>query len=277
MKSKHIQTILLASLAALPVVYAAAVAGSSDPPTSSGARMFVIGLSLAVLLIEVLVLAQVVRVRALFSSADAARFTWTLIACFLFVRIFSDIRLIVGFLNLFPTGPFNLVYFFTLSDLLFVASLATAIRLYKSTGLKFEIKPIDYFYIAGAWAITAATVLAAYYQGRATDFSSVTGYRVVAVTVGGVILSLGLVVRRYVSQMGGGAVARVWNCVVIASVARDASHLASVLLPIWFPRYSFFVDTYLLWIFAWCWALAASLQQEIIPRARATKEHAALA
>jgi hypothetical protein len=276
MKSKQILTVLLASLVALPIVYAAAAAGSSDASNNSGARMVAIGVLIAILLVEVLVLAQVVRVRALFSRADAARLTWTLIACFLFVRILSDIRLIVGILNLFPTGPFNLVYFFTLSDLLFVASLATTIRLYKGTGLKFEINSVDYLYIAGAWAITAATVLAAYYQGRATDFSSVTGYRVVAVTVGGVILSLGLVVRRYVSQMGGGAVAKVWNWVVIASVARDASHLSSVLLPIWFPRYSFFVDTYLLWIFAWCWALAATLQQEVIPRAPATKEHAAL-
>lgn len=263
--------ILLASLVALPVAYAAAIVGSSDA-RNSGARAVVMGLSLAVLLVEMIALAQIVRVRALFSKADAARVTWTLIASFLFVRVLSDLRLIASFLNLFPTGGFNFLYFYTVSDLLFIAALTTTIRLYKGTGLKFEIKPVDYLYIAGAWAMAVATVLAAYYQGRATDFGSATGYREVAVTVGGVIVSLGLVVRRYVSQMGGGAVARVWNTVVIASVARDASHLAALLGPLWLPRYGFFVDIYLRWIFAVCWVLAATYQMEIIPRAAVLRE-----
>ncbi|HEY7547294.1 MAG TPA: hypothetical protein VID27_20535, partial [Blastocatellia bacterium] len=244
MKSKHILTTLMASLAALPIIYAVAVAGSSDV-RSGGARMVVIALTVAVLVVEMLALAQIVRVRALFARADAARLTWTLLAGFLLVRVLSDIRLIAGFFNLFSTGGFNFLYFYTVSDLIFIAALSTTIRLYKSTGLKFEIKAVDYLYIAGAWAIAVATVLAAYYQGQATDFSSITGYREVAVTVGGVIVSLGLVVRRYVAQMGGGAVARVWNTVVIASVARDASHLAALLAPLVIPRYGFFIDIYL--------------------------------
>lgn len=271
MKSKHILTILLASLVALPIAYAAAIAGSSDVRTSN-ARLVVMVLSIAVLVVEMLALAQIIRVRALFAKADAARLTWTLIASFLLVRVLSDIRLIAGFFNLFSTGGFNFLYFYTVSDLLFIAALMTTIRLYKGTGLKFEIKAVDYLYIAGAWAMAVATILAAYYQGRATDFASITVYREVAVTVGGVIVSLGLVVRRYVSQMGGGAVARVWNWVVIASVARDASHLAALLAPLWLPRYGFFVDIYLRWIFAVCWLLAATYQQEIIPRAAILRE-----
>jgi len=263
---------LLASLVALPIVYAVAVGDVSDVRTSSGARTVVMALTVAVLLVEMIALAQIIRVRAMFSRGDTARLTWTLIASFLLVRVLCDMRLIAGFLNLFPAGGFNFLYFYTVSDLLFIAALTTTIRLYKGTGLKFEIKPVDYLYIAGAWAMAVATILAASYQGSATNFSSVTGYREVAVTVGGVIVSLGLVVRRYVSQMGGGAVARVWNTVVIASVARDASHLASLLVPIWSPRYGFFVDIYLRWIFAICWALAATYQLEIIPRAAVLRE-----
>ena len=265
MKSRHILTTLIVSLVALPIAYAAAVAGSSDG-RNSGARTVVMVLTVAVLVIEMLALMQIVRVRALFAKVDAARLTWTLIASFLLVRVLSDIRLIAGFFNLFSASGFSFLYFYTISDLIFIAALTTTIRLYKGTGLKFEIKSVDYLYITGAWAMAVATVLAAYYQGRATDFSSITGYREVAVTVGGVIVSLGLVVRRYVSQMGGGAVAKVWNTVVIASVARDASHLGALLAPLLIPRYGFFIDIYLRWVFAVCWLLAATYQIEVIPR-----------
>lgn len=259
MKSKQILTVLLASLVVFPAVYAAVVAGSSDVYNSRGAM----ALTFAVLAVQIIAFAQVIRVRAMFSRADAARVTWTLIAGFFLVYILTDIRLIAGVFNIFPISGNTYLYFFTVSDLLFIAALMTAIRLYKSTGLRFEIEPIDYFYIAGAWAIAIATVLAAYYQGHATDFSSVTAYREVAVMVGGVILSLGLVVRRYVSQMGGGAVAKVWNWVVVASFTRDISHLAWLIVPLWFPRYLFFAHLYLRWIFAVCWVLAATSQLDI--------------
>jgi hypothetical protein len=68
--------------------------------------------------------------------------------------------------------------------------------------------------------------------------------------------------------MGGGAVARVSNSVVVAGIARDASFLVlAVVSKFWKPGAEF-GEQYLLWIFACCWVLAALYQQEVIPQAR---------
>jgi hypothetical protein len=91
-------------------------------------------------------------------------------------------------------------------------------------------------------------------------------YRLVAVTVGAVIGSLCIVVRRYASQMGGGAVARVWNMVVVAGVARDGSFLALALISSLSKPAATFVEQYLLWAFSCCWLIAALYQSEVFAR-----------
>jgi hypothetical protein len=150
--------------------------------------------------------------------------------------------------------------------LLFIAALFTTVRAYKSTGLRFELQRQDYLYVVLLWAIPATTFLFRANLGL-TGFTGpdpyIPTYRLVAVFVGAVIASLCVVVRRYAVQMGGGAVARVWNTVVIAGIARDASFLALALLSqVWDPG-ARFAEQFLLWIFAGCWLLAAIYQQEV--------------
>ena len=97
-------------------------------------------------------------------------------------------------------------------------------------------------------------------------------FRLVAVTVGAAIVSVCIVVRRYASQMGGGAVARVWNMVVIAGVARDGSFLALALIAVWSKPAATFVEQYLLWTFSCCWLIAALYQSAIFSRTAESAE-----
>jgi hypothetical protein len=150
-----------------------------------------------------------------------------------------------------------------------VGALAAAISAYKSTGLQFEILKRDYLYMGLLWSLPFLTFL---FRGNLdlggllkTD-DTIAAYRMVAVCVGAMIASLCIVVRRYAIQMGGGAVARVWNTVVIAGTARAASFLVLALMSKWWEPGAKFIEQYLLWVFACCWLIAALYQQEILPR-----------
>jgi hypothetical protein len=158
---------------------------------------------------------------------------------------------------------------YTVSDFLFIGALANTIRAYKTTGLKFELLAQDFFYMLLVWAMPGLTYLfhknLMYSNTAGTDKYIVT-FRLVTVSVGALIATLCLVVRRYVLQMGGGAVARVWTMVVIAGIARDASFLALALLSGRWRASAQFTEQYLLWIFSCCWLMAALFQQEILPR-----------
>jgi hypothetical protein len=76
--------------------------------------------------------------------------------------------------------------------------------------------------------------------------------------------------------MGGGAVASVWNTVVAAGIARDASFLALALLSKWWEPGARFTEQYLLWIFAGCWLIAALRQREVVSRITKQTAQAAL-
>lgn len=67
-------------------------------------------------------------------------------------------------------------------------------------------------------------------------------------------------------EMGGGAVARVWNMVVVAGIARAGSFLILALLSRWSLVGAQFAEQYAIWIFAGCWLIAALCQQEVLPR-----------
>jgi hypothetical protein len=153
-------------------------------------------------------------------------------------------------------------YLYTFSDLLFVGALITTVRAYKSTGLKFELMGRDYGYIALLWAIPVATYAFRTnlsLGGIITADSYILTYRLVAVLVGAIIGTICVLVRRYALQMGGGAVAKVWNTVVIAGIARAASFLALALFLKNFEYEARFAEQYLLWIFSWCWLCSCPL------------------
>jgi hypothetical protein len=235
--------------------------------------------------VEVMALIGAVAVRKRFSSSDRGYLTWSLIAAFLIVRLAGEVRLMTLTFNIVPTyteGASSVSFFYvvvlrylyTFSDLLFIAALITTVRAYKSTGLKFELTTLDYGYLALLWAIPVTTFSYRSNLGLGGIISAdgyIMTYRLVAVFVGAVIASLCVVVRRYALQMGGGAVAKVWNTVVIAGIARDASFLALALMLNWWKPGAQFIEQYLLWIFAYCWLIAALYQQDVFERILPTR------
>jgi hypothetical protein len=249
---------------------------------ADGGNMVVKLLFAATVLVEIAALRQAFSARKLFSKSDTGYLTWSLTIAFLVIRQIAEGRLLTLTFDLFdlpknitaasPGAFFYVVwlrYLYTVSDVLFIGALLTTVRAYQSTGLKFGLQSRDYIYIALVCAVPITTLAFRGNLGLAglinTDHYIAT-YRLVAVFSGGIIASLCLVVRRYVAQMGGGAVARVWNSVVVAGIARDASFLVlAVVSKFWKPG-SEFGEQYLLWIFASCWLLAAIYQQELLPR-----------
>jgi hypothetical protein len=271
------------SVVILPIVFAAALVMNSASVSSA----ITLILFITTILVEVFALTQFLRARKVFASTDPGYLTWTLIVAFMIVRLVAEVRLLTLNVNMVPQyqeGGSAMLYFYiivlrylyTMSDLLFIAALFTTIRTYKNTGLPFNLVRQDYFYILALWLLPIIT-----YIFRANLIqSSVTGndgyiatYRLIAVTVGAVIASMCIVVRRYALQMGGGMVAKVWSMVVVAGVARDGSFLALALISIWSKTAAGFVEQYLLWIFAGCWLLAGLYQNAVF--IHATKSHKA--
>src|SRR5262245_49789144 len=247
---------------------------------ASGDVWYVKCLFAATVLVEAIALWQAANARRIFSKNDPGHLTWTLILAFLVVRLVAELRLISLTFDVVSVpkpidtaSPLLFIYIvafrytYTLSDILFVAALITTVRTYKSTGLKFEILKQDYLYILLLWSIPILTFVFRENVG----LTGLTGsdpyigtYRLVAVFIGAIIASLCVVVRRYAVQMGGGAVARIWNTVVVAGIARDASFLVLALLSRLSEPTARFGEQFLLWIFAGCWLIAAMQQQEVL-------------
>jgi hypothetical protein len=230
--------------------------------------------------VEVVALTGAIAVRKRFCASDRGHLTWSLIVAFLIVRLVGEVRLMTLTFNIVPTYTegaslasfFYVVvlrYLYTFGDLLFIAALITTVRAYKSTGLKFELTTVDYCYLVLLWAVPLTTFIFRSNLGLGgiiTADNYIMTYRLVAVFVGAVIASLCVVVRRYALQMGGGAVARVWKTVVTSGIARDASFLVLALMLNWWKTGAQFLEQYLLWIFAYCWLIAAMYQQEVFER-----------
>jgi hypothetical protein len=250
--------------------------GGDDGGNAVANGAFVVGL-----LLEVVAFLGASGVRRDFDPDDAWRTVWTLIAAFLGVRILAELRLATLLFGLVPfhyegapTWLFVYVvvfrYLYTVSDLLFLWALVLTIRSYKDSGFDFRVTPRDYAFMA---PLVIAPVIA--YELRhmltLTGDTYLTGYRLVAVTINMALACLCIVVRRYALQMGGGAVARVWTAVVLATAARVASFVSvavvAQLLPTGAIVASDFVEQYLITIFAACWVLAIVYQRDVRRRA----------
>lgn len=281
MSAKSLVKPFIASLVILPLIFVA-VLKMGGSTTTSKVTLWLFG---ATVLVELIALTQFVRVRKAFDSSDPGYLTWTLILAFIVVRLVAEARLSTLTFNLVPEyreGASSTIFFYvivlrylyTVSDLLFTGALLTTIRTYKSTGLPFKILAIDYVYISALCVLPIITFIFRdnlIQTAIATTDGYIMVYRLIAVSVGAVIASLCIIVRRYALQMGGGAVAKVWNMVVIAGVARNGSFLALALISSWSKSGATFVEQYLLWIFSICWLLAALYQKEVF--VRATKTH----
>jgi hypothetical protein len=279
MTSRHVTVPFFVSLVILPLLFGIAMATGG---AASGDRV-TLWLFGATVLVELLVLFKAIGARKVFSPSDSGHLTWSLIVAFLVVRLLAEARLTTLNFSIIPRyteGASDALfvyvivfrYLYTISDLLFIFALITTIRAYKGTGLKFELVGRDYLYIALLWVMPIVTFLFRanlIYSNQAGTDRHIGTYRLVTVTVGALIASLCLVVRRYAIQMGRGAVARVWNAVFAAGIARDASFLALALLSsLWKPGAAF-IEQYLLWVFSCCWLISALYQQEVLPRVKA--------
>jgi hypothetical protein len=282
MSAKSLMKSFIFSLLILPVAFAALMSLKG----AAAAAGLTMTLFAATVLVELFALAQFVRVRRAFAPGDAGYLTWTLIVTFMIIRLVAEGRLLTLTYSLVPEyrdGASSALYFYiivlrylyTASDLLFVGALVNTIRSYKKTGLPFKLTPVDYLYVVALCTLPVVTYIFRdnlMQAAIANPDSYMMVYRLVAVTVGAVIASLCIVVRRYASQMGGGAVARVWNMVVIAGVARDGSFLALALISGWSKPAATFVEQYLLWAFACCWMIAALYQNAVFARAAQSPE-----
>jgi hypothetical protein len=276
MKAASFSRFFVASLVVLPL--AALLAGQIG---GSGLTSFVRVLFALTVAVEVFAFWQAAAARKLFSKGDPGYLTWTLILAFLIVRLIAEARLLTltfglvaipSALNSASAPLFIYVvvfrYLYTFSDALFIGALITAVLTYKRTGLRFSVQPRDYLYILLLWSVPVVTYMFRDNLGLTGLTGAdpyISNYRLVAVIIGAVIASLCVVVRRYAIQMGGGAVARVWNTVVAAGIARDASFLTLALLSRWWGAGATFTEQYLLWIFACCWLIAALRQREVVP------------
>lgn len=276
MTSRTAKSLFLSSLFIAPLGFGIASTIGGAPEAGAVSKV----LFVLTIVVEVLALFGAVAVRRRFSSSDRGHLTWSLIVAFLVVRLVGECRLMTLTFNIVPTYTeggssasfFYVVvlrYLYTLGDLLFIAAMISTVRAYKSTGLTFELMNRDYVYLALLWAVPVTTFIFRSNLGLGgiiTADNHIMTYRLVAVFVGAVIASLCVVVRRYALQMGGGAVARVWNTVVVSGIARDASFLVLALMLNWWRTGAQFLEQYLLWIFAYCWLIAALYQQEVFER-----------
>jgi hypothetical protein len=229
-------------------------------------------------LVELIALGFAVRVRRGFEPGEPNRTTWSLIVGFLAVRILAQIRLlsfyfdfIPGFIESSPgLSSFYTVwlrYLYTAADLLMVAALLNTIRAYRSLGLQFELRVRDWAVI-GVVASMPLVVVTLRDQLTTDPMVadaelSLTIYRMVAASVGAVIAGLSLAVLRFVQQMGGGQLARVWGAIGVAGLARALSFVALALLSGISPAVADLGEQSMLWLFASAWLVGVLWQWQI--------------
>jgi hypothetical protein len=157
-------------------------------------------------------------------------------------------------------------YLYIGADLLFIGALVVNIRNFKSTGLPFSVRPLDYGYIALLLALPFASFLLHEDMALDTVFGtdrSLQIFRMISLSLNTLIACLCIVIRRYSLQMGGGLLAGVWNAIVWAGIAAAASYLVLAVLSVHWASSAEFYEQYFLWIFAGCWMLGMFRQREL--------------
>lgn len=264
--------ILVAAVAIAAVLahVAFSVAGSDVLVRASTRALFV-----GTVLVELFALRQAMRVAGTFEPGDEGRRTWRLIVASLFARAVAQLRLLTIYFELVPAGPdttFTLVYvvglryLYTASDLLAIAALVSAVAAHHRAGLGLSLRPLD---LLIGLAIAALPTLTFLSRSGLDSFLShpdpaIVTYRLVAVCVSGVVVALSLILLRQASQMGGGALARVWASASWAGLARAASFPAIALVSPWRVASGDAADQLLLWLFAGGWLLAALHQRTLL-------------
>lgn len=272
MSAQRAKVVFLVSLLAWPAAFAAGLA--ADFAVEITRACFVLTLP-----VEAAALVLVFGVRRRFGPGEPGRRVWTLFAGFAVLRMLAQLRLLTLYFGWVPqlvAGNQGLYVFYiaglrflyTASDLLFAAALVASIRNVKSTGLPFATEKRDYGWIGLICVLPAGALILHQYMAVDTVIGTGAGlplmiFRLVAVVLGTVIACLCIVVRRYAVQMGGGAVAGVWNMLVLAGISHTASFVAFALLAALWPRGADVFEQWFLWIFACTWLLAVLRQRSL--------------
>jgi len=232
------------------------------------------------LAVELCAFGLALAVRSRYQPEEPNRRIWTLFAVFLGVRLLAQLRLATIYFDLVPgfvagSEGLNLFYIsglrylYTLSDLCFTGALVVAIRAWRATGLPFRALKRDYGLMLLVSLLAVATwALAGNLAILSQEFKNVAArqmqiFRLVAVSLGTLIACLCLVVRRYAVQMGGGALAGVWNAVVVAGIAHAASFLLLGALSRTWQTGAEFFEQLSLFVFAGSFMLAILRQREL--------------
>lgn len=230
----------------------------------------------ATVAIELAALLLALSIRGDFDPGDTGRTTWTLIAGFLGVRLLAEVRLLSFYFDFIPSAieaspaalevyTVWLRYLYTAADLLMIAALLATLRSYRSLGLQFGLKSIDWAVIA---ALATMPLIAFSLRDNMGGFltgddPALVTYRLVAVCVGVAVAAMSLGVLRYVTQMGGGSLARIWGAIGVAGFARAGSFVALGVVSEVSMIAADLSEQALLWVFASCWLAAALGQREL--------------
>lgn len=263
-----------ARAAVVGVWLAGVLATAGWAPFVAEPRALKLGLFVATLALECVVVAAVVRVRGRFDAEDEARRPWSLIALGLGARLVAEVRLATLYFHAVPEfvrarpdlDAFYLQvlrYLYTLGDLLIAGGLVMTLRAFASLGIGLHLRWRGWLTIG---ALGCLPVLHFFVQRRAwagvvMEDPGILTFRVVSVVssalVGGLSLGLWAVSR----QMGGGALAWVWGAAATAGLARALGFLVGA----WArgDPWAAVVDQALLWTFACGWLMAAALRGEM--------------
>lgn len=228
------------------------------------------------LILELVAVLGAARCRATFEPGDDGRTLWTLVTAFLGLRLVAELRLATLYFDLVPDAiasseiaSFVYVvvfrYLYTVSDLLVATALILAIRTYRSLGLHFRLERGDR---AAIVALASLPLVAMSLRQELTGFlgtddPSIVIYRLVAVTLASAIAMLCLIILRFVRQMGGGALARVWSAIAVAGLARAGSFVVLGLVAASSVRWGDLAEQTLLLLFALAWVFATRAQHRL--------------
>jgi hypothetical protein len=228
------------------------------------------------LLVELVALLGALRCRARFTPGDHGRTTWSLFAAFLAVRVIAELRLLTLYFDLVSVTDASawttfyvvvLRYLYTISDALAATGMIHTIRALRGVGLDFALRGRD---IVAMIVVASLPVIAYWLRDHMSGFVTlemdrdIVAYRLVAVTVTAIVAMLCIAILRYVRQMGGGALARVWGAVVLAGLARTASFVALAVISISTPPWGDMAEQILLLVFALAWLRATMEQRRLL-------------
>ena len=226
------------------------------------------------LVVQAAALRGAARCRAGFAPGDLGHRTWSLFTAFLAIRLLAELRLATLYFGLGPTedGAWRtlyvvvLRYLYSVSDALVILGLLGMIGGLRGLGLHFALRQRDRIAML---LVAGMPPIAFVLHERLTGFvglendRSILIYRLVAVTITAFVAMLCIAILRYVRQMGGGALARVWGAVVVAGLARAASFVALAIVGVWSRAWADVVEQSLLLLFALAWWQAVRAQRRL--------------